>query len=251
VNRTEPVRIALAAEDRAGVELVCAWTDRLLREHAPPWGGEMLDADANALDHQRTFVAPPSAEGRYYKLGNHRDAPSRGHRGHGHFGKNPGGPDAVLVRFVLLDCVRAEPAPDVVVIARDLDGQLARREGAQQAIDEKSWPFTVVLAWAQPEAEAWALSVYRPSDAAAQARLDALTRELGFVPTVYTNRLSSSAKSPKDAKRVFRELTARERVDVDLDVYAVASLDGLWPETSGLHEFLSAVREHIVPRVWR
>ena len=251
MTRTDRVRIALAAEDRAGAELVCAWTDRLLREHAPTWGLDILDADANALDHQRAFVAPPSAKGSYYKLGNHRDAPARGQRGHGHFGKNPGGPDASLVRFVLLDCARAESTFDVVVIARDLDGRLARREGARQAIDEAPWPFTVILAWAEPEAEAWALSVFRATDEAARARLDELTRELGFVPTVHTHMLSSSAKSPKDTKRVFRELTGRERVDVDLDVHAVENIDGLSPETNGLHEFLTAVREHIVPRVWR
>lgn len=253
MKRTDPVRIALAAEDHAGVALVCGWTDRLLREHAPGWFRDMLDANPSALDDQRAFVAPPSAEGNYYKLGNHRDAPARGHRGHGHFGKKPGGPDAALVRFVLLDCARAEPAPDVVTIARDLDGLPARRAGAQQAIDEKPWPFTIILAWAQPEAEAWALSVYRPGDEAARLRLEALRRALGFDPTLQPDRLSSASKSPKDTKRVFRELTERERVDVDLDVHAVADLDDKFPspETSGLREFLTAVREHIVPRVWR
>jgi hypothetical protein len=116
-------------------------------------------------------------------------------------------PGASMWRKVLLLFCHRDPRPDVVVLARDLDGYAERRTGLEQVCTDLPWPFAIVAATPEPEIEGWIVSGFVPRDEGQQRRLEQLRGELSFDPTLHSHRLTSHPNdAATDAKRVLSRL---------------------------------------------
>ncbi|MCB9703512.1 MAG: hypothetical protein H6711_16585 [Myxococcales bacterium] len=233
----------VAAEDRAGYEAVRTLVDRLIASEIP-WTQDILDhvrvwekRSANPLEHP--WISSSDAG----------SGPSR-RRVRGHFGGEPGAPDAASTRRLLLNVMERwdDAADHALLIARDLDGDPRRLKGMRQASAERPWPFRIILAWSEPESESWYVAGFTPTNASEDERLRALTAEIGFDPTTAPHRLLSTAKgSPKDTKRVLERLCGadldrqRECLEVPLDRLAERGRE------AGIADFLGEVRSQILP----
>ncbi|HEU4412870.1 MAG TPA: hypothetical protein VFS43_46950 [Polyangiaceae bacterium] len=166
---------------------------------------------------------------------------------HGPIRGEPLKPEASMWRRVLFSFCHTEPRPEVVILARDLDGYPKRAEGIKQVREGIRWPFRIVVAAAQPEIEAWRACGFTPADERERERLEALRRELSFDPTTQSHRLTSHPNdAPTDAKRVLTRLCdgAPERVDACLKDLAALRTRG---RLNGAADFLGEIDEHIVP----
>jgi hypothetical protein len=115
--------------------------------------------------------------------------------------------EASMWRKVLLRFCHRDPRPDIVVLARDLDGHPDRRAGLDQVCAGLSWPFPIVAATPEPEIEGWIVSGFVPRDDDEHGRLDQLRRELSLDPTLHSHRLTSHPNDAStDAKRVLSRL---------------------------------------------
>lgn len=116
-------------------------------------------------------------------------------------------PEAGMWRRLLLLFCHRDPRPDIVVLARDLDGCAERRDGLEQVCAGLPWPFAIVAATPEPEIEGWIVSGFVPQDDGEQRRLEQVRGELSFDPTFHSHRLTSHPNdSATDAKRVLSRL---------------------------------------------
>jgi hypothetical protein len=116
-------------------------------------------------------------------------------------------PEAGMWRKVLLLFCHRDPRPDIVVLARDLDGYPDRRDGLEQVCTALAWPFAIVAATPEPEIEGWIVSGFVPGDDGERRSLEQLRRELSFDPTLHSHRLTSHPNdAATDAKRVLSRL---------------------------------------------
>ncbi|MCB9760671.1 MAG: hypothetical protein H6739_12585 [Alphaproteobacteria bacterium] len=238
-------RFGVAAEDDGGFTIATRLADRVLCEEVHDW------IEAEQLDHQRAWTDP---EGECGYLDLHvamRRARRRfvGRSGfsasvHGKFGGEAGKPDARMFRAALVLFKDAPRPPVIVVIARDMDSEPAKREGFAQAQAAGDWPFIVVLAGMQPESEAWRLPGFVPRDDADEKALTEARAALGFDPTREPERLTHGRQTdPKDAKRWSAHLLGD---DPDREARCLeAPLDRLTGrgEGCGLQAYLDDVRE--------
>ena len=156
-------------------------------------------------------------------------------------------PEASVWRKVLLRFCHANPVPDIVVLARDLDGDPGRRAAIDQVRNDLTWPFAVVAATPEPEIEAWLVSGFVPSDGTELGKLDLLCRELSFNPTMESHRLTSHPNTaPTDAKRVLLRLCDgnRDREQVCLERNVLHDRG----ERNHARRFLDEVAQKAVPK---
>jgi len=99
-------------------------------------------------------------------------ARQRGLKAHGHFGGEPGAPDAWAARLALL--VLKEAQPDAVLLIRDSDGQTERGIGLKQARADRPWGFPVVLGVAHTKRECWVLAGFHPQTSTEEGALATL-----------------------------------------------------------------------------
>ncbi len=168
---------------------------------------------------------------------------------HGHVDGRPLKPEAGMWRKVLLLLVHAEPRPDVVVLARDIDGYPERREGLNQVRHAQTlkWPFKIAFAGPAPETEAWYVSGFAPKNEAERTALTTVTKKLSFDPTRDSHRLTSHPNNAAtDAKSVLDQLCEKdpEREASCLADHGVLRARGAM---NGLAAFLDEVEEMIVP----
>jgi|JI9StandDraft_2_1071091.scaffolds.fasta_scaffold129915_2 hypothetical protein len=237
-----PVIVAVAGEDRAHFDVVSKLMDRMVHEQRPWTVGN--------LEVLRTWLACGDRPWFSFKDAVRR-AKAEKLRFHGKFGDAAGLPDAQMARAQLAmwkNHVDRGHKLDAVVLARDLDGRPTRRDGLLQAVTNEPWPFAVLVAWCQPEAEAWYICAFAACDDAEHKRLAEIERTLELSPIHAAERLTSTAPDPRrDAKRVLAQLTAddHERRERCL----AAPLDHLrtrGPHT-GLTAFLSEVEAKYLP----
>lgn len=167
-------------------------------------------------------------------------------RPQGRIAGEPLKPEASMWRRVLLLFCHAEPRPDIVVLARDLDGYPDRFEGIKQVRNGFQWPFAIVAATPEPEIEGWLVSGFIPKDEGEQARLDEVRRSLSFDPTTQSHRLTSHPNAATtDAKRVLSRLCEddreREQDCLERDVLRQRG------ELNGARAFLEEVDQRVVP----
>lgn len=237
--------VGLACEDKGHFFAVTCLVDAALIVHHPwldgiletcrSWRGLSEDAAWYRFDPADAYDLRP------FTAGGHRIAPL------GHIGGRPLEPEAAMWRKVLLMFCHREPRPDVVILARDMDGYPERLAGIVQVRDGLPWPFEVAIALAEPEVEAWHVSGFVPGDDEERARLSALKQALSFDPTVESHRLTSRPNdAPRDAKRVLAHLCQgnEERKAACLDDYTLLRGRGL---KNGLSAFLDDIDQHIAP----
>ncbi len=241
-----PLHLAVAGEDEAHHFVVTTLTDRILAQHIA-W----LD---DVLESCRIWCG--SSEGQPWSIFTRarKDVRARDLRSSlptGHFGRGePGQLDARFARAQLhiwKDIHDRGERLDVVFIARDLDHKDGRLLGLRQAIAERAWPFAVVLAWFQPETEAWFIAGFEPRSDAERAAHAELRQALGFGPTEQPHRLLSTRNdSVKDAKRVWAKLHCG---DDDARQRSLRNVDLLRRNGAeiGVPEFIDRVIEAVVP----
>jgi hypothetical protein len=156
-------------------------------------------------------------------------------------------PEASMWRKVLLSFCHAKPRPEVVILARDLDGNSDRRAGLVQVRDGLLWPFKIVFAGPQPEVEAWLVSGFEPQNENERRRATAVRNDLSFDPTTESHRLTSHPNDARtDAKRVLELLCGGEpdRRDACLQDRSILRSRG---SKNGARAFLDEVDQQIVP----
>lgn len=239
-----PVVIAVAGEDRGHFETTTRLADRRI--------GEQVAWTAEFLEHVRRWLH--DGERPWFDL--HRSlAAARSQRLpiKGLFAGESGMPDAKMIRAQLLswaELVRRGVRIDAVVLVRDLDGRPERLQGMRQAVRTGSWPFVVLVAWCEPEVEAWKVGCFVPEDDAERARFASLAMRLSFNPTAEPERLHSAVTgSQRDAKKIARELfdgdAERGWRCLELPFEQLRVRGG----TTGLADFLKQVDEKLVPLV--
>jgi hypothetical protein len=165
----------------------------------------------------------------------------------GHIRGEPLRPEAGMWRRILLLFCHTRPRPDVVLLARDLDGDPRRRLGLEQVRDGLPWPFKIAIAAPQPEIEAWLVSGFAPADPDEHQRLHTCRQRLSFDPTTASERLTSHPNhAVTDAKRVLAELCGaaparRERCLDDRDLLRQRG------RANGMTAFLDDIERTIVP----
>jgi hypothetical protein len=93
---------------------------------------------------------------------------------YGHFGGEPGAPDAHAARRALLFLTNEGAPIDAVILVRDSDGDLSRARGLAQARESGRWRFAVIVGLAHTKRECWHLVGFRPRNAVETSRLAAV-----------------------------------------------------------------------------
>lgn len=238
-----PRLIGLVVEGPDDARTIPSLTDRALTDALPGLEGQMDRVRAfGGLDEARPFLAWSGVDVEAGK----RRVPRR----HGHFGGEPGIEDARTAWYALQCFVGRDPRPVAVVLVRDSDGkQDARLKGLEQARRDRDWPFPVLVGVAHPMRECWVLAAFIPRTRAEKAALAALRKELGFDPTVRSERLDASTDTAKKSpKRVLARLTcgADEREAACWTDTALVHLHERGTD-NGLSSFLDEIEERLVP----
>ncbi|WP_244227242.1 hypothetical protein [Corallococcus aberystwythensis] len=207
--------------------------------------------DDGTLDTQRRWQGRTPNESFLRWASVRSEADKAGLKGlFGHFGSKPGEPDALVARRALMLFMKADKAPDAVVLIRDSDADPRRRLGLEQARDDGRWPFQVVIGVAEPKRECWVLTGFE-ARAHEEKALDELEQRLSFHPVRDAHRLTASEHGAKnDAKRALKELMSEdpERERECLRDTPLASLQAQGSKV-GLSKFLEEVRQRLVPVV--
>ncbi|HEX8434510.1 hypothetical protein [Archangium sp.] len=233
----------VVCEARADRETACGLADRVLLEDVPWLEPETLDS------YRRWRGARPETD--FLKWASVREECQRvGLKGiFGKFGGQPGQPDAYMARLALTLLASSERRPAAVVLVRDSDGDARRREGLEQARNDKPWPFPVVIGLAEPKRECWVLVGFKPENAEEVARVEASEQRLSFNPVLEAHRLTAREHGAKnDAKVALAELTQGdlERERACLAETPLVLLEGRG-ENTGLTQYLKEVRARLVP----
>ncbi|KFA91060.1 hypothetical protein Q664_24755 [Archangium violaceum Cb vi76] len=166
----------------------------------------------------------------------------------GGFKDGPGEQDSYNARRALLLMAMAERRPDAVVMMRDGDAQ-RDRAGLEQARNDRSWPFQVIIGLAEPKRECWVLAGFEPRTADEADQLEKQRKRLSFHPVRDAHQLTAREHgAKKDAKVALDALTLgdKERERACLEETSLAVLEERGGKT-GLAEYLKEVRERLVP----
>ena len=167
----------------------------------------------------------------------------------GHFNGKPGHPDAFMARLALLLLADSKDRPAAVLLVRDSDGYAERREGLEQARDDRRWPFPIILGVAEPKRECWVLAGFEPKNDQEAKDLDETELRLSFHPVREAHRLTAREHGAKnDAKRALGELSQGDK-DREHDCLSKTSLEVLDKrgQQTGLAAYLKELREKLVP----
>lgn len=236
------IRLLIAAEDATG--------DRIAR-HVADLRMQQIDWVADSgLEHVREWTAFEDQP--WLAIRRVRDLFRECYRGSffrvlGRFGGEQGAEDTASMRKLFL-VVQKTAAPDMLIVARDVDGR-DRREGFEKARRSGEWSFAIVGALAQPEVEAWLICAWSANDERQRACLAELCQELGFDPVAESHRLTSTSLSHKDAKNILRRLDA---VGPGTEsVFNASDLPTLRQrgEQNGLASYLRELDEKVAPRL--
>ncbi len=238
-----PLVFAVSCEDNAHYEAVSTLTDRVLTDRVE-WLRDQLPHCRiwHQADPHRPWFSFRHAliDARPLKL-----------RVHGHFDDAPGMLDARRARTQLLLWKQLRDQGtrlDVVIIARDLDHKEDGHGGLDQAIGASPWPFTVLVAWFQPEAEAWFIGGFEPRTPAERDLLAKYRQKLGFCPVQQAHRLLSTRDdSKKDAKVVCAALTEDDRQRRSQCLQTHLAILRKHGEHTGLRDFLDQLDARVVP----
>ncbi len=237
----EAFTFVVVCEAEADQRTACALADRVILEKST-W------LDAETLGAARHW-AGGSTESTFLRWASvPREADKRGVRAHGYFEGRPGALDARAARLALLLAARLRPELAGVLLIRDTDGHVERREGLEQARADVR-PFVVVIGLPHCKREAWLLAAFEPGDVEETQRLTNLSQELGFNPCERSDQLTAQKEDAKrSAKRVLSALCneVAERAEQGLDSTSLAVLR-MRGAGNGLRAYLDDVEEQIAP----
>lgn len=168
-------------------------------------------------------------------------------RTHGHFGGEPGAPDAQAARRAILVVRMTHDDVSAILLIRDSDGDMNRRKGLEQARGESPAKAGIVIGLCHPKRECWVLAGFIPESEQERKTLDSLVAQIAFDPCREASRLNDRGDNEKrSAKRVLRRLTdgdfERERrcwSETDLETLASRGAE------TGLAAFIAEVRNRL------
>ncbi|HCS52254.1 hypothetical protein [Rubinisphaera sp.] len=202
------------------------------------------------LDSQRTWIRESNGTELLWK---HIKSLARplGIKIHGHFGGEPGQPDASIARRAIL-LLRRLFDPDAIMLIRDADNQAERLKGLNQARDHFGDEPKIVIGVADPEREAWVIAGFDPSDETEQKLLESERQNLGFDPRTRSHELTATNddQAKKSPKRVLKVLTC-DSVERENPCWQETELTTLESNgrSNGLCPFLAEVKQHLVPLI--
>lgn len=152
-----------------------------------------------------------------------------------------GGPnrgDAGTLRKVLqvLQKEKLLAPGNVILWARDDDGDDARRANAEAVRIAHQADAPLLLAIASECGEAWAIAGWRPRTPSEEAKRKIWRQQLGFAPHEQPHRLSHKENVPRSAKTVASDLFDDEEAEADA-LRAAAKLDNPAVRDCGLRAF--------------
>jgi hypothetical protein len=229
--------LAIVCEAPADCRTASQLADRVLVTEV-----EWLEQDDLDLHRRWQGAGEGSSHLEWHQVGDL--ARQRRIKAHGHFEGKPGALDARAARQALLLLATEKNPPDAVVLIRDTDGYEERREGLEQARRERPWSFRIVLGVAHPMREAWVVAGFEPRVPAEAARLEEVSREIGFDPRL--NPESLSAK--RNPKRILAILAGGE-ADREAACWTECALTILEERgrLCGLASYIQEVGRELVP----
>jgi hypothetical protein len=240
-------------EARADFLTSACLIERTIRESAPPWQRDHLDAFINderawiGAGDEQEFVRWKRVERVKSELGVRPPL--------GHFKREPARINAAAARTALAiarHLRRTGLTVDAVILVRDMDDQPDRREGLRQARSEAAGldpAMAVVVGAADPEREAWVLAGFDPESGAEHQILATIRAEVGLDPRLRASELTAKHDhDKKSSKRILRRLT-QDDPERQQRCLREASLSTLQERggCSGLSDFLTEIAERIVP----
>jgi hypothetical protein len=234
----------MVCEARSDHETASILVDTVLLHHIE-WMEE------GSLDSHRRWRGSSVADTFLIWKNVREEAEKKRFKPHGHFNGQPEKPDAHVARLTLFVLTDASQVPKAVLLIRDSDNDLSRREGLPQAIDDKPWPFPVLIGLAHTKRECWVLNGFAPKNKDEEERLSELKKQLLFDPCTKAERLAELQNgAPRDAKRVLRVLSNGERErENDCLREPLEDLKRCGAHT-GLTAFIEAVERELVP-LWQ
>ncbi|MCA9608339.1 MAG: hypothetical protein KC619_22170 [Myxococcales bacterium] len=244
MTRAGPLRCVVVGEDAAHAEIAAVWVKRRVLEERD-WARDIDWSDLLVWERDEAGPRP------YFK---HQDVKrwARGSRRvRIRFDKgDPSVSDEEGHMFLRALIWAQLQGFDVVVLGRDVDGRLKRRDGFRRAIRDRSWSLAVLGLLAEPESEAWYLAGFVPTSKGERDALAAVRERLRFDPTEHPHRLTSTVPGGrKDAKSVLDDLvgadTARRRdcLEAPFDRLRRVGVD------CGIVDFLDQVDDRLLPLV--
>ena len=173
-----------------------------------------------------------------------------GMRVHGHFDGDAGLPDAKAARRAITYVLSQLANIEAILLIRDVDDQLKRRDGLKQARRDHKSGCEIVVGVAIIERENWVICGFEPVDDAERAKLESETQTLGWDPRLRSHDLTAGKddNAPKSPKRVLRALTDGNR-DREQDCWKPTPLATLRErgKENGLADYLDEIRDYLVP----
>jgi hypothetical protein len=170
----------------------------------------------------------------------------------GHFGDQPGLPDAQAARRAIAYVLRRFDAVDAILLIRDMDDHEQRRDGLRQARANDKSGKRIVIGLAIVERECWVISGFDPTSDEEQTKLAEESRKLGFDPCLRSHELTACKddQAKKSPKRVLKALTCGgwERQRQCWQSTGLTVLDNRG-EANGLKDYFTEFRQQIVPLI--
>jgi hypothetical protein len=171
---------------------------------------------------------------------------------HGHFAGEPGLADARAARRAIAYLLRKQINIAAIVLIRDADNQIQRKQGLEQARESYASACRIIVGLALRERESWVICGFEPNDADEDARLGSERKNLGFDPRTRSEQLTagkvdSALKSPK---RVLAALTQNDKRR-ERDCWAVTPLSVLRDrgQRNGLTDYISEIQSRLAPLI--
>jgi hypothetical protein len=165
----------------------------------------------------------------------------------------PASPDAHAALRALWLFYRLDPRPDAVMLIRDSDNDLERRDGLRKARDSEGWPFRVVVGFAHTKRECWHICGFEPKDETEQTRLDDERKALGFDPRLKSHELTAKNDEKNNKRSAKRVLSVLAGDDLDREAECLTAIAVLRNrgEENGLREFLEELETLLIPMFTR
>lgn len=166
-------------------------------------------------------------------------------------GKFKGLPREVYTAFqaLVLLLLNADDRPDAVLLVRDSDRDVSRKQSLDQARQALATTAPIVIGVAHTKRECWVIAAFEATSDEEQLLLDEVRRHIGFDPRTRSHELTAKHGDDKlSAKRVLAVLTtsSRERETFALQTILLGTLRDRGRE-NGLTDFLAEVSARLLP----
>ncbi len=184
--------------------------------------------DETLLDSQRQWIGKDQSGSLLSWKSMPRRARELNIRVRGHFDGAPGLADAKAGRRAIAYVLRVLGNVDAILLIRDMDDQIERRQGLEQARAWYSPETKIILGVAIPERERWLIGGFDAEDDAEMDQLGLETKALGFDPRVNSHELTACKNDHalRSPKRVLAALMGDNR-ERQRKCWLTASLDVL------------------------